>query len=325
MIKLSIIIPVYNVEKYIETCLGSILNENTKELPFEVIVVDDGTPDKSMKIVDEFAKEYANLKVLHQCNQGQGQARNNGVNAAKGEYIWFVDSDDWIEENAITTLLNIMDSSGAVDMYAVPFYWYYADDKSLVDIKINENLVMYGVDFLKKNLVVAACRFVFKKKLMTENSLFFYKGILHEDGIWGFEMLYLAKKIEILKTPLYYYRQRSDSDMHHRTIKSGYDIIKIHKLLNIFMEQYVLPSDRTWFQKWNLLRLEEAVNMVWHLRKTKEFKMFLQETKDYRYQVCDECMPLGDTKWKLKCWLFKHPVLNKRRRVVFDYIKSIFK
>ena len=69
-----------------------------RKLSFEVIVVDDGTPDKSMEIVKEYAKEYENLTVLHQHNQGQGEARNNGINAAKGEYIWFVDSDDWIEE-----------------------------------------------------------------------------------------------------------------------------------------------------------------------------------------------------------------------------------
>lgn len=325
MIKLSIIIPVYNVEKYIRICLESILNKKTKGLPFEVIVVDDGTPDKSMEIVKELAKEYENLTVLHQHNQGQGEARNNGINAAKGEYIWFVDSDDWIEENAITTLLDMIDSSNAVDMYAIPFYWYYADGKSSVDIKINENLVMSGVNFLQKGFIVAACRFVFKKKLMTENSLYFNKGILHEDGIWGFEMLYLAKKVALLCTPLYYYRQRSDSDMHKRTIKSGYDIIKIHKLLNIFMQQHVLPSDRTWFQKWNMLRLEEAVNMVWHLRKTKKFEKFLQDTKVYRCQVCDECMSLGGIKWKLKCWMFKYPVLNKKRRLVLDYIKSILK
>ena len=68
-----------------------------------------------------------------------------------------------------------------------------------------------------------------------------------------------------------------------------------------------------------------SVNMVWHLRKTKEFEKFLQDTKVYRCQVCDECMSLGGIKWKLKCWMFKYPVLNKKRRLVLDYIKSILK
>ena len=72
---------------------------------------------------------------------------------------------------------------------------------------------------------------------MTENSLYFNKGILHEDGIWGFEMLYLAKKVALLCTPLYYYRQRSDSDMHKRTIKSGYDIIKITAMTKSFQQR----------------------------------------------------------------------------------------
>lgn len=325
MVKLSIVIPVYNVENYIRECLGSILNESTKNLPFEVIVVNDGTKDNSMDIVEQFSKEYTNVVVLNQTNQGQGQARNYGVSIAQGDYIWFVDSDDWIEKDAIKILLNLINAKDDIDMYAVPFYWYYTNEKLPIDIKVEKNFMMTGIDFLKKNFVVAACRFIFKKNILTANSLFFNKGILHEDGIWGFEMLYLSQKVEILSKPLYYYRQRSDSDMHNRKIKSGYDIIKIHQLLNTFMEEHVIPADRIWFKKWNMLRLEGAVNIVWHLRNTKEFRKFLQDTKGYRCNVCDDCMSLGGVKWKLKCWLFKHPVLNKRRRIVLDYIKSCFK
>lgn len=325
MKKLSIIIPIYNVEKYIRKCLESILNESTKGLPFEVIVVNDGTPDKSMAIVDEFVKEFGNLVVLEQDNQGQGQARNYGLSIAQGEYIWFVDSDDWIENNAVQSLLKFIDSEGDIDMFITPYYWYYSENNSHIDINIDELKIMSGLDFLKKGYVIAACRFIFRKSLMIDNSVFFNKGILHEDGIWGFEMLYLAKIIEILKNPLYYYRQRSDSDMHSIKIKSGYDLIKIHQLLNTFMEQYVAQPDRAWFKKWNMLRLEGSVSIVWHLRKTKEFRQFIKDTRDYRCKVCDECMSLGGLKWKMKCWLFKHPVLNKRRRLLFDKIKSLVK
>ena len=101
---LSVIIPVYKVEKYLRRCLDSIVNQTYKNL--EIILVDDGSPDNSGKICDEYAQNDKRIKVIHQKNKGQGAARNTGIIAANGELITFVDSDDWIENNTYEIMVS---------------------------------------------------------------------------------------------------------------------------------------------------------------------------------------------------------------------------
>ena len=98
---LSIIIPVYKVERYIKATLQSVFNQNIDTTSYEVIVINDGTPDDSMSIVTEFSKKHENLFIISQANQGLSCARNAGLKRAKGDYVWFVDSDDTIVDNAI--------------------------------------------------------------------------------------------------------------------------------------------------------------------------------------------------------------------------------
>ena len=106
MIILSIIIPVYNVEKYVWKTLESIFESTLLKSELEVIVVNDGTKDNSMSIVNEFAVKFDNLKIINQENQGLSVARNTGLKAARGKYVWFVDSDDWVEYDSLPFLLN---------------------------------------------------------------------------------------------------------------------------------------------------------------------------------------------------------------------------
>lgn len=118
MILLSIIIPVYKVEKYIEKCLNSIFSNNINLSLCEVIVVNDGTPDNSMSIVDAYGAKYSNLKVINQANQGLSMARNNGIAMAKGQYVWCVDSDDWISHDCLNLIIRHISESNS-DMFAV--------------------------------------------------------------------------------------------------------------------------------------------------------------------------------------------------------------
>ena len=104
----SVIIPVYNVERYLKKCIDSILNQTYKNL--EIILVDDGSTDCSSKICDEYAKNDTRILVIHKANGGQSEARNIGISESKGEYIFFVDSDDYIEYNAIETMLEIAEN-----------------------------------------------------------------------------------------------------------------------------------------------------------------------------------------------------------------------
>ena len=104
MDKISVVVPVYNVEKYLRKCIDSIINQTYKNL--EIILVDDGSPDKCGEICDEYAKKDNRVKVIHKKNAGVSSARNDGIDNATGEYIIFVDSDDWLEDNAIEIMVD---------------------------------------------------------------------------------------------------------------------------------------------------------------------------------------------------------------------------
>lgn len=108
---LSIIIPVYKVEKYLRKCLDSCVNQDIPKDQYEIIAVNDGSPDNCQSILEEYEREYDNVRILKQENQGLSKARNNGLDIAKGDYVWFVDSDDWIEENCLSEIIAKLDNS----------------------------------------------------------------------------------------------------------------------------------------------------------------------------------------------------------------------
>lgn len=235
---------------YIRQCLESIFTKENEGLSFEVIVVDDGTPDNSMAIVEEFTHIHPNLTVLHQKNQGQGPARDNGINHACGEYIWQVDSDDWIEPWAIKSLIHYINNYKDIDVFTVPATWIYeGNSKNWVDLKFERDTLMTGIEYQKENQM-AAWQFVVRKSLLKEQSITYYPGILHEDGLWGGEVTYVTKKLLVISQPQYCYRQRQEgSVMHSIRIRSGYDIITIHKLLMKFMDTHVKEEHKVWWQK----------------------------------------------------------------------------
>ena len=107
MIEISIIVPVFNVEKFLTRCLDSLINQNSYE-NYEIILIDDGSTDNSGKICDEYAEKFKKIKVIHKKNEGVSKARNLGINNAKGEYITFVDSDDFVENNMLINFHNII-------------------------------------------------------------------------------------------------------------------------------------------------------------------------------------------------------------------------
>ena len=151
--KVSVIIPVYNTEKYLAECLDSILNQTLDS--YEIIIVNDGSTDGSLQLINQYAKRYSNISVINQNNQKQGAARNAGLKVANGEYVCFIDSDDMLEKNALDYCYNLA-SKINLDMitYAADIFGdiigksseQYFFHKRIKDI----NKVMYGVDFIKR-------------------------------------------------------------------------------------------------------------------------------------------------------------------------------
>ncbi len=233
----SIIIPVYNVEKYIRETLLSVYEQEFETSKFEVIVVNDETPDDSMRIVSEFAQKYENLHVINQENQGLSGARNSGLQMARGEYIWFVDSDDTIAENSLNYIESIVRANKA-DIYA--FDLIRVDESSGVERK--EPVVLkprysYCYDrflpinrYWKKMHICPAQRFLYSKKFLDENNLAFFPGIFHEDEEFDVRAMVKAKKIFLSNQPVYRYLVRSSgSIMSSFKMKSAWSKIQIMK------------------------------------------------------------------------------------------------
>lgn len=143
----SIIIPVYNVEQYIEQCLSSIYAQDISEDIFEVIAVNDGTPDNSMSIVKTIASQHKNLVIINQENQGLSVARNTGLDHAKGEYIWFVDSDDWLTKDSLSIVLDTIISYPKIDVFATVLMMQY-------EKTIRQKLNMYQIRKLKADAII---------------------------------------------------------------------------------------------------------------------------------------------------------------------------
>ena len=225
MPKFSIIIPVYNVEEYLKECLESIINQSFKD--FEVICVNDGSTDNSLEILQKYAENDERFKVLNQENQGQGVARNNALNIANGEYILFVDPDDFIELNMLEVLNERLD----VQNVDVAFFDYqifgentktkivrFMDEmKKIFNLNINDNLVFNWQELVKDNFRYTAMMVwnkVYSNKFLKENHIQFAPNKHAEDHIFSISATLLANKISCIKKTLYYYRKRSDSSVN---------------------------------------------------------------------------------------------------------------
>lgn len=246
---LSIVIPVYQVEKFIYQCLESIFSQRMEENWFEVIVVNDGTQDRSMDIVAQFAR-HKNLSVLNQMNQGLSVARNNGLLHAKGKYVWFVDSDDWLEGDALNIVRLNIENHPDVDVFAsVLMMNYEKNGKREIEYKPNPN-VMSGHDYMfhNHNANRGACqRYIFKHSFLQKYDLRFMPRVFHEDGEFSNRMLYLAKSLMIIPKPIYNYRIReSGSIMSSRNMKANEDLVKIYFSLRDFAEKYVKGNEDYW-------------------------------------------------------------------------------
>ena len=257
MIKLSIIIPVFGVEDFVGKTLDSIFETSAPADAFEVIVVNDGTKDRSMDVVRRFA-DRLNLRIFEQENQGLSAARNHGLENAEGEYVWFIDSDDCLVDDGVGKVLDLLAEKPGTDVLMFPLKWVYEDGtKDHLDYGIQEEKGMPGKMVLRDSGLPAwaAPRYVFKRSLTGNRFLSFPEGLLHEDEYFGPVLLYLAGTVCMLKDPVYQYRIRQGSIMASKSSRSWYDMVSIHGELIRFGEKGVEPEDRAWFRTYCFERL----------------------------------------------------------------------
>lgn len=239
MKKLSIIVPVYNVEPYIRRCLFSCLDQNVSKGDYEIIVVNDGTKDNSMTIVNEVAKEHDNIYLINQENQGLSMARNNGFAVARGEYIWFVDSDDWIEKDCLQSIF--LKLKGNLDILQIQYRNIYDDESENYDA-IFRSIDGYktGKEVICSGGLPAPAQFsIYRKQFLSEKKLSFVPGIYHEDSEFKPRAVYLAEKIASLDQVCYnYYRRSSGSITSSFKMKNAIDLIKVMNSLYEFSRSF---------------------------------------------------------------------------------------
>ncbi len=223
--KFSIIVPIYNVEKYLTQCVNSILNQTYKD--FELILVDDGSPDSCPKMCDDFAKKDNRIKVVHKKNGGLSDARNAGVLVSQGDYLIFVDSDDYYSTNNVFEIIAKEIDEKKVDVVQFHRMWFYEKEgicieKADLDFKKYENLSNEEmIDALVKNKMVyfSACQNAISRSFFEKNNLYFKKGIKSEDIDWGFRMFTNVPSISLLPYSFYTYRAAREGSI---TTSIGY-------------------------------------------------------------------------------------------------------
>ena len=215
----TIIIPVYNVEKYLDECIQSVINQTYKNL--EILLVDDGSTDSSPDICSKYSMQDNRIRIITKKNGGIASARNKGIEKASGEYVYFLDSDDYIKETAIEELINYMQNND-LDLC------YFSADVLLDDDNLNWNKKIYtknnhyipnnGITILKElsdnnEYTCSNCMFISKLSLIKSNNLRYTEGYIYEDNFFAFMIAINSRKSGVLNKSLYTRRIRKNSIM----------------------------------------------------------------------------------------------------------------
>lgn len=225
--RFSIIVPVYNVEDYLDTCLKSILAQSFTD--YEVIVVNDGSTDSSKKICEYYTHKYSHIKLIDKINGGLSDARNYGINNANGEYLIFLDSDDfWNYDFALEEINRIINRNKEIDLI---IFGHTQFDDGEVNIKetVFPTLQIKGgkfeshVDYLieKEIYKATACDKVIKRSILVDNQIYFPINKIHEDVAWCFDIISLIGNYYIFPKNFYYYRKKRKGSITSNTTKKS--------------------------------------------------------------------------------------------------------
>ena len=244
--KLSIIVPVYNVEKYLVKCLDSLLTQDTDD--YEVVVVNDGSTDSSPRILERYSSPR--LRVFSKANGGLSSARNFGLERAEGEYVLFVDSDDFISDHCVGGV------NAALNGCDVMVFSHVYNNESY-DLSVSDAPAT-GRKFSMTGCPTAVWNYVFKKSFLLQNKFFFREGIYHEDTLFTPMAMYLAHSVVLYDKGIYHhYLDNPTSTTHINFAKRSKDLMLVVDELAAFAEERVSLQDRA---IWGGYNLSAAIN-----------------------------------------------------------------
>ncbi|MBE5805366.1 MAG: glycosyltransferase [Clostridiales bacterium] len=305
MIKVSVVVPVYNVENYIEKCLNSLVNQTLEEI--EIIIVNDGSTDNSENIIKKYSEKYfKKIKYLIKENGGLSDARNYGIKYATGEYIAFLDSDDYVSFDLYEKMYNKAIECNA-DYVECDFIWKY-DDRELNDIgyvyKDKKEMMIFAR--------VVAWNKLIKRQIVVDNKIEFPKGLRYEDIEFFYKIMPYIKSFSFVKEPLIYYSQRGDSIINTQNERTRDIFIVLKNVINYYKEKelYEKYKDELEYIYIRLLLCSSFLRIV----KIKNKKLRNKLLKETWYNLNNE-FPL----WK------KNLILRKYKTKKNMYIRSINK
>ncbi len=279
MIKYSFIVPVYNTEKFLKKCLDSLVNQTYKD--FEIIVVNDGSTDKSSNIISKYQKKYKNIIVIDKENEGLSMARNRGVQKSSGKYIIFVDSDDYVSNKLLEEVDKKIDDSDILRFQIA------TEDEEYT--KINEYHEegfesMCGYDAFKYlssyHFVEPAWCYVIRRDYYIENKFSFKKDVYHEDFGLIPHVVYKARKVKSIDFIGYYYIQRNGSIMNNndykKTVKKAFDMLEQYKTMRLFAKNINRKNN---LDDYFLSYISNSVIVKARELKKDEKKVYINELK----------------------------------------------
>lgn len=317
---LSIIIPIYNVELYLDKCLDSLFQQGIDENDFEVVLVNDGSTDHSLEIANSWVAKHCNISIYNQDNKGQAAARNLGIDKSQGRYVMFVDSDDFLIDNTVGSLL---DKTVQKDLDVSIFRMVCMINTG--ELKLNNNFidtfsskVITGEDVLlnEKNIGSVCAKF-YRRQFLKENELYFNLGIMHEDVDFSYHSLVFARKVMYFDENVYVYRWNATSTDRFLSLEKKEWSIKSNISISINLRYYstcaiTITQKRFLLRKANSIIIGELFNMF-KLRKEIGLDFII---KTIEYAEKNEVYPIKKhiNSWK-SCLIM--PIMNRKKLFLY--------
>lgn len=304
--KLSIVVPVYNVEKYVRKCILSIIEQDDDLFKdIELIVVNDGTKDHSIETIEDLFIKYPNINFIDQTNQGLSMARNNGMQKAHGEYVWFIDSDDWIASNALHKILPYLDGSNDIVVLGVTNVSENSTYES--NIFFPQIETMSGkTTFMRGCQQVSTAQYsVYKKDFLLEQNLKFMPNVYHEDNEFCPRASYLAKTITFLPSPLYFRRNEiRQSITSQPRPKRAFDSLEVVKSLVKFKNETVKESEiKKCFDVFISIVLNDAFEVI--SINDKNSILYFNSAYEDNHKEFNKCLANSVKKNRIESFLFQ--------------------
>lgn len=301
---LSIIIPVYNTEKYVGKCIQSCIDQNFSFDDFEILLIDDGSTDNSPLILADYSSRFSNIKVLTQINSKQGAARNKGLTIAKGKYVWFVDSDDWLEKNIFKIIIEKCESFD-LDILRVDAYNIYENKSIKRNCYHSINKIYHGSEFFLEDKFSECVPFhIFKKKFLLENDFYFKENMFYEDSEFLLRVFEKCKKFYYYSLYSYNVRIRFNSTTRTINYENKFDIIQLIKYQVAYVNtNHLHMACRLVYEKhissnMNTLLIEVSPNKKFFLKGVNEL---------LQISSLNNIISNSSYKYKIEYFLLKYP------------------